>query len=85
MGVPDGIGVFHGGMPSCPNCRGIGNKIAIWRYQNPDLVTQLSPDGTQAVHNLLDPESDQPVFVHRTPGAAGGPVADPARSPLVEL
>eukprot|EP00969_Alexandrium_andersonii_P316519 13982556-Alexandrium_andersonii.AAC.1 len=77
---------FHEGMPSCPNCRGIGNKIAIWRYQDPSLVTQLSPDGAQAVHNLLDPVSDQPAFVARVPVAEGGPVANPApRSPLVEL
>eukprot|EP00969_Alexandrium_andersonii_P207505 9167252-Alexandrium_andersonii.AAC.1 len=60
-------------MPSCPNCRGIGNKIAIWRYMDPDLVTQLSPDGTRAVHNLLDPDAEQPAFADRVPAAEGGP------------
>eukprot|EP00969_Alexandrium_andersonii_P227765 10058811-Alexandrium_andersonii.AAC.1 len=60
-GRPD----FHEAVPSCPCCRGVGNKIAIWRYQDPNLVARFSADGTQAVRDLLGPEADQPAAARR--------------------
>eukprot|EP00969_Alexandrium_andersonii_P175675 7767661-Alexandrium_andersonii.AAC.1 len=50
----------HEGTVSRPCCRGVGNMIAVWRYQDPNLVTQLSADGAQAVRTLLDPVAEQP-------------------------
>eukprot|EP00969_Alexandrium_andersonii_P291708 12892784-Alexandrium_andersonii.AAC.1 len=65
-----------------PRRRGVGNKIAIWRYQDPNVVTQLSADCAQAVRNLLDSEADEPAAARRQPepspssGLQGGHEAD---------
>eukprot|EP00969_Alexandrium_andersonii_P082800 3651018-Alexandrium_andersonii.AAC.1 len=56
---------------------------------DPNLVTQLSADGAQAVGNLLDPEAEQPPprseshLVDRGAGPDSSPAASQGRADAV--
>eukprot|EP00969_Alexandrium_andersonii_P291723 12893379-Alexandrium_andersonii.AAC.1 len=58
--VAAGRPMRHERAASCPCCRGVGNRIAVRRCRDPNLVTQLSADGAQVARNLLGPEAEQP-------------------------
>ena len=56
--------------PSCPNCRGRGTMLAVWRYMDPTLVTQPPLNhATSATQSfILTPRSVETERLHESPG-----------------
>ena len=57
--------------PSCPNCRGRGTMLAVWRYMDPTLVTQNTspgqPSASATQSFILTPRSVETERMHDSP------------------